>query len=313
MNFLEIYQKAIHMNRMVNIDPRPEQLIPNVYNYEGAQLSVNPDDYLHLLAGGAIHIEFPLSVSFSPLPHYLMLYTTRGAGSIGCNGHTISVDEGQLLLLDLRRPFSLKSRILPWECKLFFLDGRDISLFTLRPQSCPEYGLFTVPKYSSVPHCLDALLSISTCPTFPELILMHRNLTELLSALVLARMPAPIRTEAVSDYLMEMQDYLEHHYFEEISLALFEERFHISRYRLCREFSAAFGKSPLNYLICSRMAAAKKMLLTTDQTVHEISSSVGYENTTHFIRLFQKYNGMTPGVFRQKAPEGQSFLHCSVQ
>ena len=61
------------------------------------------------------------------------------------------------------------------------------------------------------------------------------------------------------------------------------------------------------------MEAAKKMLLTTDNTVHEISSKVGYDNVNHFINLFKKENGVTPSVFRQKALKDQSASHCTVQ
>lgn len=58
---------------------------------------------------------------------------------------------------------------------------------------------------------------------------------------------------------------------------------------------------------------AKKILLTTDFSIHEVSSMIGYENTNHFINLFKKYVGSTPGKFRQKALEDRFSSHFPVQ
>ena len=57
----------------------------------------------------------------------------------------------------------------------------------------------------------------------------------------------------------------------------------------------------------------KKILLTTDFSIHEVSSMIGYENTNHFINLFKKYVGSTPGKFRQKALEDRFSSHFPVQ
>ncbi len=77
-----------------------------------------------------------------------------------------------------------------------------------------------------------------------------------------------------------------------------EEQYHISKYRICREFSAAFGLPPLKYLNKRRIEAAQNLLLSGDKRIHEIAADVGYENTNHFINLFKKETGLTPLVYR---------------
>lgn len=79
--------------------------------------------------------------------------------------------------------------------------------------------------------------------------------------------------------------------------------------RICREFSKYYGVSPIQYLNHRRMEAAKKLLLTTDETIHEIGSMVGIHNTNHFINLFKRETGATPLVFKQDAPVSISELH----
>ena len=65
----------------------------------------------------------------------------------------------------------------------------------------------------------------------------------------------------------------------------------------------------MHYLNHQRILAAKRLLLTTDMSVHEVGSQVGIENTNHFINLFKKETGATPLSFKQAAPVSISELH----
>lgn len=46
------------------------------------------------------------------------------------------------------------------------------------------------------------------------------------------------------------------------------------------------------------LGEAKRMLLYTSATIAKISSDLGYENSSYFIRTFKKQTGYTPMVFR---------------
>ncbi len=59
------------------------------------------------------------------------------------------------------------------------------------------------------------------------------------------------------------------------------------------------GYTPNEYLILTRMNRAKEQLRTTDLPISEISYNVGIENVSHFINLFKKNEGTTPGAFRK--------------
>ena len=102
----------------------------------------------------------------------------------------------------------------------------------------------------------------------------------------------------------------EENYAESHSLEYFEQTLGISRYRLCREFSAAFHTSPLQYLQEKKIEAAKSLLLSTDDPIHEVGSAVGIDNTNHFIHLFKKHTGVTPFVYRQNAPQSIRETRC---
>ena len=110
-----------------------------------------------------------------------------------------------------------------------------------------------------------------------------------------------------------MKDTFDHHYADPFSLDIYQDRYHISKYRLCREFSAQFGEPPLRYLNEKRLETAKKMLLTSDLNVQTISSLVGFDNVNHFINLFKKYVGTTPNAFRQTVQADRPVLHSPAQ
>ena len=53
-----------------------------------------------------------------------------------------------------------------------------------------------------------------------------------------------------------------------------------------------------NYLATLRIDRAKELLRTTDMSVDEISSAVGYTNVTSFGRKFKQEVGLTPTQYR---------------
>mgnify|MGYP000755642574 len=115
--------------------------------------------------------------------------------------------------------------------------------------------------------------------------------------------------DCVPSYLLSVKNQMDKNYAEPLSLDDLEATYRISRYRICREFSFHFGESPMRYLNSRRIDAAKRLLLTTDLSVHEVGSQVGIENTNHFINLFKKDTGTTPLSFKQAAPVSISDLH----
>jgi AraC-like DNA-binding protein len=65
---------------------------------------------------------------------------------------------------------------------------------------------------------------------------------------------------------------------------------------LMLHFSTTF-KEYLNYI---RISEAKKLLTESDLNISEISYSVGYNNVTHFNRVFKTKENISPNEFRSK-------------
>lgn len=92
--------------------------------------------------------------------------------------------------------------------------------------------------------------------------------------------------------------YLERHYPTATLTELADSLGYTQAY-LSRRIRSIFGKTFQQLLQDQRMAAAEKLLRSTSLGVEEIVHAVGYENQSHFHRLFLKTHGTTPHKFRK--------------
>ena len=311
-DFKEIFYSSIRSRKMANIEYHADFLLPNLYHYPKENFQELPvESFLHLLGGGNLNALSPFSFHFSPVKCCLLLYTDSGVGRITTgNGTEYSVTDQQVLFLDCDQSFSLQTVVLPWSFKLFFVGGEQLSSY-IKICHARNCHIFTLTSISPALHSIRSLLAVPQVADCASLLFMNQKLTEILSLLTLSCYPAIEKPQAnVPWYLIEMKDFLDNHFNRNFSLSHFEELYKINRYRLCREFSAHYELAPLQYLTHRRIEEAKKILLTTDLSIHEISSMIGYENTNHFINLFKKYVSMTPGKFRQTVQQEQSVSRC---
>ena len=73
----------------------------------------------------------------------------------------------------------------------------------------------------------------------------------------------------------------------------------ISKSRFYSVYKQTFGNSPIDDLIRARMESAKESLVISDKNIDTIAESLGYNNTTHFIRQFKSFCGVSPTKYRK--------------
>jgi AraC family transcriptional regulator len=96
-------------------------------------------------------------------------------------------------------------------------------------------------------------------------------------------------------------DFIEANLCRQITLEDLAALVHLSPFHFARCFKATMGLAPHQYVIARRIELAKRLLLTTTLNVAEIAWSIGYENISHFRRLFAMHIGVTPGEIRRAA------------
>ena len=59
------------------------------------------------------------------------------------------------------------------------------------------------------------------------------------------------------------------------------------------------GRSAKEYIQLKMLRAAKESLLDPEKSVSQVAYALGFQYPQHFVRFFKRYEGMTPGQYRQ--------------
>jgi AraC family transcriptional regulator len=94
--------------------------------------------------------------------------------------------------------------------------------------------------------------------------------------------------------------YIEEHLGEQISLSKLAALAQLSQHHFCRAFKQSFGVPPHQYQVQRRMEVAKLLLANRDNSVTDISLSLGYAQISSFSSAFRKTTGWTPTVYRRE-------------
>lgn len=99
--------------------------------------------------------------------------------------------------------------------------------------------------------------------------------------------------------MMLAKDYFTEHYNEELNIEEYARSRHVSVSWFHKTFKLAFGITPMRYVLSIRIHNAQALLETTDYSVSDIASMVGYENAFYFSRLFKQRRGISPAAYRK--------------
>ena len=106
----------------------------------------------------------------------------------------------------------------------------------------------------------------------------------------------------VSFDLTGVTQYIAEHLQEKLTIDGIAHEFHISRTKLTQDFRELFSMSVLQYITLARLSQAK-LLLRCGETVLTAAEKCGFADSTHFIRVFRKYYGITPAKYRRQCSE----------
>lgn len=108
------------------------------------------------------------------------------------------------------------------------------------------------------------------------------------------------RVDQAQSLEKEILDYIEQNYSnQQLSITSITEHFRISAPTLQKRMNACVGKTFSAYVEELRMNKARKLLLSTELTIQEISESIGYTNTNSFYKAYRRIFGESPRSTRQ--------------
>lgn len=111
--------------------------------------------------------------------------------------------------------------------------------------------------------------------------------------------PAP-RLRGASKAVLDLKNFIETHYFEEIGYREFCGLTRMSESYLCQIFQKLVGLPPAVYLNEIRLQHARRLLQEDRMTIKEVAFSVGVQDANYFARLFRKRFGVSPRDYRAR-------------
>jgi AraC-like DNA-binding protein len=93
-------------------------------------------------------------------------------------------------------------------------------------------------------------------------------------------------------------EYMHQHLSSSISIGTLARLASLHPNYFSNSFTASLGVSPTEYMLRKRIERAQLLLWGTGDSIKEVASRVGYENTAYFCRLFKRRTGMTPSTYR---------------
>lgn len=107
--------------------------------------------------------------------------------------------------------------------------------------------------------------------------------------------------KAVAPLAADILKYLEDNYRENPSLVEIADNFNYSVSHICRVFKKSYNDSIVNYIIKLKINEALKLIEQNEKSFNDICDVLGFDDMAYFSRLFKKYTGMTPSVYRKNA------------
>jgi AraC family transcriptional regulator len=138
--------------------------------------------------------------------------------------------------------------------------------------------------------------------------LAAESLANVLAVHLLRHLSAPRRPERRRDgtlpraRLCAIVEYIEEHLDAGLPLEQLAAASHLSVYHFARQFKAATGLPPHQYVILRRVERAKQLLQArTDLSLAEVAAHAGFSDQSQFSQHFKRIVGVTPGQFRTPA------------
>jgi AraC family transcriptional regulator len=102
--------------------------------------------------------------------------------------------------------------------------------------------------------------------------------------------------------LRSVIEYIEEHLHANPTLEQIAAVARLSPYHFARQFKAATGLPPHQYVIMRRVERAKQLLQRdAEQSLAEIAANAGFSDQSQFSQHFKRLVGVTPGQFRMPA------------
>ncbi len=231
-------------------------------------------------------------------PYHTFHYIISGKGTLKLNGKYFHVKSNEIFYLDNQNTFCYyPDGDEPWEYVFFELHSELASNYAKFLGFSKNAPVKTCTQKDKIMSLLAEIFADGN-ENRPSYFLVQSFLYALLDSAYTGE--TPVHYSQSQKTLNDIKDLIELKYSQtSLDLSFICKAIHISHSHLCRIFKQKEGITPIQYINEVKIKHAKEQLLNTDKSVYEISINVGYNEYSHFLKLFKKLNGLTPSKFRE--------------
>lgn len=256
--------------------------------------------YLYPQEVGTLTSSHPHLSQREQLDSYLFFIVTEGSGTVTIQGESFPVKAGDCVWLNCLTPYSHKSSLHdPWTLKWVHFNGFQLPSFYqlyIEKGGLPVYTPLSLTAYVEL---LQTIYHLHQTPEALTDLLSHKHLTDLITLIFTDAFHKDTAT-AIPQKFLDIREYIETHYTDKLTLDLLAEQFFISKYHLHREYQKLFGTTITNAISIRRLSQAKNLLRFSGESIESIALTCGFQTASYFIKVFKKYEGLTPLEYRHK-------------
>lgn len=242
--------------------------------------------------------------------HYFseLFFVTKGRGQFQIEGKRIPVEKNDIVLINPNISHTeLGTKNAPWEYIALGVEGIQFrspetnalcsySLYRLRGENRDIFSYlgFLVQEAREKKCHYEAV-----CQNLAELLLLcisRATRQEVFAA----------PTQKVSRECRLVEQYINDHYAQDISLETLSSLVHLNKYYLVHAFKSYKGLSPINYLLQKRVEEARHLLDTTNVPITKIAEITGFSSQSYFSQSFKRMTGLSPNAYRRLFKEKKS-------
>ena len=251
--------------------------------------------YLYPLHIGYYIYEPEYQLRRSRFDSFFIMYIVQGTVDIISDNKRSRAKEGDFVFLNCYHPHQYGS-----SCKLeiswLHFDG------TLAPAYykaiVSQYGnVLTLKNSAELSYTLNKIFNLFKTASPIQESVISGYITDLLNNILKSAANLSVQPKIIEDSIA----YISEHFQEQISLNHLAKIANLSSSHFTRIFTRETGFTPHQYLINTRIEAAKFMLKSSEMSVKDISFSTGFHSESGFCAAFKKWVGVTPTQYRGDA------------
>ena len=228
---------------------------------------------------------------------FLVLYVVRGRGYCYLDGQRVELGVGSLVLLDCYLPHRYGTDT-GWEIYWIHFDGR-MARDTFEAVAQTRRQVILPKNTYHAAHALERIYTMFHVDKRISEALISKNITSILTEFLVYELPE----EGVPEHstrIEEVLSYINEHIDQPLTLDSLAQRVSLSPFYFSRVFRKETGYTLREYMINTRINAARFYLRTTELSLKEISYRCGYGSDSTFCTTFKRITGMTPLEYRNQ-------------